>query len=298
MPLSRPQPRKLWRTRGSSPREWPWQKDVNGYPQAGVSGVSNTDIGFVLPTGTYKISYKGTGTVAVSGIGKLTGAWQSVAGEQRAELAITGSPGNFGQFLALSVKNSPGQSVSELRVLYPGFDYGTTEVFLPPFLGLLKPFRALRFMDWENTNGSTMVTWAERPASAHFGQSPNGQPYEHIADLINTTGKDCWLTIPEHVNDDFVHQMAAFLAKALDFGKIAAARAAQGNKAPFQIILEPSNETWNTGFSAYKTYLAAANQDTARYTGVYGGSYGPSWQSSNADLLKVGPALAAWFMLL
>src|SRR5450432_2111502 len=47
------------------------QKDPNGYPVAGVAGTSSTDIGFVLTTGTYKIAYQGTGTLAVSGIGKL-----------------------------------------------------------------------------------------------------------------------------------------------------------------------------------------------------------------------------------
>ena len=35
------------------------QLDANGYPMAGASGKSSTDIGFVLPTGTYNISYKG-----------------------------------------------------------------------------------------------------------------------------------------------------------------------------------------------------------------------------------------------
>jgi hypothetical protein len=32
------------------------QRDANGYPIAGASGTSNTDIGFVLASGTYKIS--------------------------------------------------------------------------------------------------------------------------------------------------------------------------------------------------------------------------------------------------
>ena len=59
------------------------QLDASGYPVAGASGKSSTDIGFVLPTGTYNLSFRGTGTLAVSGIGKLGGAWQTVNGEQR-----------------------------------------------------------------------------------------------------------------------------------------------------------------------------------------------------------------------
>ena len=43
---------------------------------------SSTDIGYLLPTGTYNVSYVGTGTLAVSGIGTLGGAWTT--GERRA----------------------------------------------------------------------------------------------------------------------------------------------------------------------------------------------------------------------
>jgi hypothetical protein len=263
-------------------------KDDNGYPKAGVSGTSSTDLGFVLPSGTYKLSFTGTGKLTVSGIGAVQGAFQTLNGEQRAELKITGSPGNFGQFLTLKVENAAGQSVSEIHLLYPGFEYGSAVTFLPEFVNVLKPFRALRFMDWEATNNNPLTSWAERPAAAHFGQSALGQPYEHLAALVNQTGKDAWITIPEHASDDYVHEFAKFLAQNLDFAKIQAARDAAGFNTPFQLILENSNETWNSGFSAYKTFLAAANANSARYTGTYAGTYGPSWMSGNADLMKVG----------
>ncbi len=263
------------------------QKDENGYPVAGASGTSSTDLGFVLTSGTYKLSYKGTGKLSVSGIAAFVGAFQAVGDEQRAELKITGSPGNFGQFLTLKVENAAGQSVTDIHIRYPGFDYESPDTFLPEFLRLLKPFRALRFMDWEATNNNPLVSWAERPAAAHFGQSGMGQPYEHIVALVNQTGKDAWITIPEHANDDYVTQLAKFLAQGLDFTKIQAARDAAGLSAPFQLILESSNETWNGGFSAYKTFLAAAKMDAARYPGTYAGTYGPDWMSGNADLMRV-----------
>ncbi len=121
-----------------------------------------------------------------------------------------------------------------------------------------------------------------------FGSSPHGQPYEHIVELINETGKDAWINVPEHATDDFVHQLASFLRDNLDFTRIAAARTKAGFTTPFELIVEYSNETWNQGFAAYKTLLDAANAQPARYTGVYTGTYGPSWQSSSADLMKVG----------
>ncbi|HLK35934.1 MAG TPA: hypothetical protein VKU41_04220 [Polyangiaceae bacterium] len=264
------------------------QLDANGYPVAGASGKSSTDIGFVLPSGTYKISYVGTGTLAVSGIGKLGGAWQSAGGEQRNTVVITGTPGSFGNVLTLAITNGAGQSVQQIRVLYPGFDYDTPTTFLPKFIGLLTPFRALRFMDWENTNNSKLTDFASRPNAAHFGHSPNGEPYEHIAELVNETGKDCWITIPEAATDSFVTQFAAFMAANLDMVRIQSARSRAGLASPFQLIVENSNETWNQGFSAYGTFLAAANADGARYTGKYTGTFGPSWMTGNSDLMKVG----------
>jgi hypothetical protein len=265
-------------------------KDANGYPLAGAAGTSSTDIGFVLPSGDYEIAFKGDGTVTASGIASLAGGWTRVGDEQRGTLTITGTPGEFGRFLSLHVENAaaPAAPVHDLRILYPGVDYATTDVFLPEFLRLLAPFRALRFMDWENTNGSTLAKWADRPAATTFGVSPFGQPWERIVELVNLTGKDCWITVPEHADDDFITQLARFLRQTLDFTRIDAARATQGFTTPFRLVLEGSNETWNNGFTAYRTYLDAANADPARYSGDYTGGYGPSWQASSTDLMKVG----------
>ena len=268
------------------------QLDVNGYPVAGASGKSTTDVGFVLPTGTYKISYRGTGTLAVSGIGQLGGNWQAVNGEQRNTVQITGTPGSFGNFLTLTITNGSGQTVQGIHLLYPGFDYDTTVTFLPQFLQLLAPFRAMRFMDWESTNNSKLTNFTDRPNAAHFGQSTFGEPYEHIAELVNETGKDCWITVPELASGAFITQFAQFMAQSLDFARIQVARARAGFTTPFQLIVENSNETWNQGFSAYATFLATANANTARYTGTYSGSYGPSWMTSSANLMKVGQVIA------
>jgi hypothetical protein len=143
-------------------------------------------------------------------------------------------------------------------------------------------------MDWEATNNSKLESWSDRARADVFGSSPNGKPWERIVELVNLTGKDAWITIPEHASDDYVTQLAKFLATNLDFGRIGAARTAQGFSTPFRLYLENSNETWNGGFTAYKTFLAAAQKDAARYEGKYAGSYGPSWMSGNADLMRVG----------
>jgi hypothetical protein len=261
--------------------------DANGYPAAGTSGTSSTDVGYLLPSGTYDISYVGTGTLAVSGIGKLGGAWQTANGEQRNTETVTGTPGSFGNFLTLTVTNGGGQSVTGIHILLPGFDYDTTTIFTPQFLSILAPFRAMRFMGWMATNGSTLANWSDRPASAHFGHSTYGEPYEHIVELANETGKDLWVNIPEHATTAFITSFADFCAANLDYGRIGAARAAAGFTTPFQLIVENSNETWNMSFTAYATFLAAANANPSRYTGTFTGTFGPTWMSGSSDLMKV-----------
>jgi len=259
------------------------QLDANGYPVAGASGQSQTDLGFQLPTGTYDISYVGTGTLTVSGIGALVGSWQSVNGEQRAQIKITGTPGNFGNFLTLNVSNTGSQTVTSIHIYLP-----EKNPFNPAFIAALSPFRAMRFMGWMGTNNSKLTNWSDRPASSHFGASPYGVPYELVAELINQTGKDGWINVPELATSSFISSFASFMAQNLDFSRITAARQAAGFTTPFQLIVENSNETWNMGFSAYATFLAAANANASRYPGTYTGSYGPSWMTGNADLMKVG----------
>jgi hypothetical protein len=60
------------------------------------------------------------------------------------------------------------------------------QLFNPDFVDLLRKFRALRFMDWFHTNGSTLFSWADRPirTQAFFG-SAKGVPIEVALELAN-----------------------------------------------------------------------------------------------------------------
>src|SRR5260370_1394729 len=97
---------------------------------------------------------------------------------------------------------------------------GKNTVVVPQFLNLLAPFRAMRFMGWQSINMSTLTNWADRPIATSFGQSAYGEPYEQIVELVNETGKDCWINVPELATDDFVHNYAKFVATHLDFTRI------------------------------------------------------------------------------
>ncbi|MEZ4450448.1 MAG: hypothetical protein R3B09_13295 [Nannocystaceae bacterium] len=258
---------------------------ADGLPVSGQSGTSLTDVGFLFPTGVYELAWEGDGAVSVGGIGNL----HDVVDEgdlHHGSVDITHTPGEFGKLLSITVNNGPGQSVTALHLYPPGVDDPEAS-FYPPFLASLAPFRALRFMDWEATNNSELVKWADRPTTARFG-AQDGVPYELILELINETGKDAWLTLPERVDDDFIAQMASYFAEGLDFQRIQQARDAAGFTTPFRLYVENSNETWNGGFSAYNTFLTAANADPARYDGVPRDAYGPDWMNQNVNLMKVG----------
>ena len=151
------------------------QTDVSGYPVAGASGTSSTDIGFMLSTGTYKVSYKGTGTLAISGIATLQGSWQTDAasGEHRGSLSITGTYGVYGNFLTLAITNGSGQTVTDIHIYLPGIDYDPPQTFTTQQIAALAPFRAFRFMGWMATNGSTIADWADRTPLTKFGNDPN-----------------------------------------------------------------------------------------------------------------------------
>jgi hypothetical protein len=268
-------------------------KDARGFPVEGASGTSTTDVGFILPSGRYNISYRGEGTVLVAGIGNLASEWESVDGERRNAVNIVGTPGSFGGVLVVAIFNLPGQSVQDLHILCPGFDYATTRIFMPGFLNVLRPFRSMRFMDWMRTGAVAQLSeWSQAPKVAGFGKSVFGESYANIVALVNETGKDVWVNIPPNATDDFVRRFADFLRDGLDFTRIQQERDRQGLSAPFQLMFEYGNEVWDPSSPDYGALLAIARADPQRYDGQYTGSYGPSWMVQIRDLMKVGQAQA------
>jgi hypothetical protein len=207
--------------------------------------------------GTYTVLYDGQGTITYGGpVTKV--ASQSSAG--RDVINIASSPNAV--FLSIT-STTPTNYIRNIRVYMPGgacksdlttyvsdasactahtgsfvafenFPAGT--VWHPAFLASVKGFRTLRFMDWGQTNTSTVANWADRsPATARTWNSATGVPLEMMFDLASKAGTDAWMNIPTYATDDYVHQ----------FGKLAHANLASGSK----LAIEYSNEVWNYGFS-------------------------------------------------
>jgi hypothetical protein len=108
-------------------------------------------------------------------------------------------------------------------------------VFHPLYLERLKAFRIIRFMDWQKTNNSPLLTWSQRPKPDDIRYSTDvGVPPEVMIDLANASGADPWFCMPHQADDDFVRS----------FGKLARERL----DPRLTVYLEYSNEVWNWGF--------------------------------------------------
>jgi hypothetical protein len=113
------------------------------------------------------------------------------------------------------------------------------------FLNQLRQFSAIRFMDWQQTNGNPLINWADRKKKNYYTQAAyeengfqtSGVAYEYIIELKNILKKDIWICIPHQASPDFVTQMATLFKNGLLFNQ--------------NIYLEYSNEVWNPIFPQY-----------------------------------------------
>lgn len=119
--------------------------------------------------------------------------------------------------------------------------------FHPRFLANIKPFTQIRSMEFQNTNESLLSDWANRTLPAHrrwtaHGNS-DGVPIETIVQLANTLGADLWLNIPSRATDELVRQMATLVKSQLE--------------ADRKLVVEYSNEAWNTAFGTNGNWIEA-----------------------------------------
>jgi hypothetical protein len=132
------------------------------------------------------------------------------------------------------------------------------QLFNPAFLKLIQNFRALRFMDWFQTNGSTLSSWTDRPIPTYaFFGTPKGVPMEIALRLANEISADAWMNVPVMADDHYITQMATLVRHQL--GKTQ------------KIYVELSNEVWNQSFSQYHY---AMSQGQALWPGLAPGGGG------------------------
>jgi hypothetical protein len=232
------------------------QLDANGYPttlsassadphapqlftHVGVillNNLPNSNFGSGPPyrAGNYVVLYDGQGTLVYTLDAHLV---SSSPGRDVINVATPTYGGGIGitigatdpQHIGNYIRNIRVVKAEEERLLDAGY------IFRPGFLSLLQNFRALRFMDWLDTNNSTLSSWSSRPTLDSASWGTGGVPIEVAADLCNAVGADCWLNVPHMADNNYMTQMATLVHQTLGSTQ--------------KVYIEFSNEVWNYVFS-------------------------------------------------
>jgi hypothetical protein len=205
-------------------------RDENGWPldiPYATSDGQRTKVRFLINN-----YYQGRYRVLFDGTGRLSGAVTDDNGNYYVDLDGTG-----GHVWINIDESASGNHIRNMRILpeeyaggqpYPTFDSRYVEG--------LRPFHALRFMDWFETNDSEQVHWAGRVSRNHYTQGGKGGiAYEFAIELVNELDADAWVCVPHMASDDYIRNMARLFRDNLEPGR--------------KIYLEYSNEIWNWMFS-------------------------------------------------
>jgi len=214
------------------------------------------------PAGRYIVLYDGQGTLSY-------GSDAALVRRSPGRDIINVTPSNHGIDLRI-VATDPhhtGNYLRNIKVVTAANEAAARagQIFNPVFLELIQNFRALRFMDWFQTNGSILSSWTDRPIPtyAFFGTS-KGVPIEIAVQLANAVSADAWMNVPVMADDNYISQMATLVHSQVG--------------ASQKIYVELSNEVWNFSFSQAK-YAVSQGQALwpTRSSGNEGYEYNREW---------------------
>jgi hypothetical protein len=230
---------KASRTWISQQRGQPWGKgpplelDDHGWVKSLKDGqfaetVVFTDFGDRFPAGTYTCLYEGEGDVDLTGDARVTN-------REPGKLQVEIQPKNGSAFLRIT-RTDPNNYVRNIRLIMPGHEKTCdSQPFYPEFLKRWSAFKVIRFMDWQETNGSELRDWSERPTPADQTQARQGVSLEFMIQLCNTLDADPWFCLPHLASDEYVREFAAQVLRDL--------------KPSLKVYVEYSNECWNGQFA-------------------------------------------------
>ncbi|MGB3402700.1 MAG: cellulose-binding protein [Microcoleaceae cyanobacterium] len=219
--------------------EWGWVKslpdpeDSPEYTQVVTLMYRGVD---PYPGGTYIVLYDGVGTLEYDFDADKD---QTASTPGRDVLQV--DPSDRGILLKITETdpNKTGNYIRNIRVIPAEYEQNYQSVlFNPTFIEKTKPYQALRFMDWMQTNHSKQSKWENRPkiqkASYSYG---GGVPIEIMVELSNRLQVDPWFNMPHKATDEYMRNFAELIKETLDPNLIA--------------YVEYSNEVWNPQFEQF-----------------------------------------------
>jgi hypothetical protein len=229
--------------------------DANGWPTEVPQGADS--IGTVILTelpagmtqaaGRYRVTWSGDGALEIG-----LGARDVTYGRNEAWFSYVPDGQNL---VSVNIRaTDPSNPIRTIEVVHErhiaAFD--AAAVFTPAWLEIIQNAHALRFMDWMDTNNSTISTPQDAPdvADASWSNS-GGVPLEIMIRLANETQTDPWFTLPHRATDAYMRDFVAEVRADLDPGL-----------TPY---FEFSNEVWNWQFNQAQEAHA---EGQARFDGV------------------------------
>jgi hypothetical protein len=219
------------------------------------------------PTGTYSLSWDGTGSISMPGLG--TAVVTTVDGVEHHVVPVSFTQNRAAESWTYVTATVP---VTNIHMTVPSTNQVSGSVFTKDFLAKIQPYSNFRFMDALQTNGNPTVSWSQRtlPTAGSRSGTMQGMAYEDIVELANETGRDVWINVPTRSTDDYVCRMARLFlygeSGSDDNGSncsLTAASAATsgevGINSKSKIHLEYSNETWNWAFQQTNDLYCMAN---------------------------------------
>ena len=160
--------------------------------------------GSAVRTGTYVLDWAGEGTVD---LGLIPASAIIARGDHKITFRITG-PDPLTVQIAQTDPNRTGDYIRDIR-LYHTDDAALLQegqMFTPEFLEKMQDFRVLRFMDWMETNNST-VDGPEDLRPGDYARETGGDAEHHgvsvetMVALANQVRTDPWFNIPHLASD-------------------------------------------------------------------------------------------------
>lgn len=208
--------------------------------------------------GRYRVTWEGRGEIEIG-----LAAYDVTYGENEAWFSY--APDGRGLVTIDILSTDPannGNHIRDISVVHQqhtaAFDAGA--MFNPKWLDIIDDAHALRFMDWMNTNNSTIVSPRDMPQSDDASWVRDGAPLDVMIRLANETHSDPWFTLPHLATPQYIRAFVSEVRNTLDAGL-----------TPY---FEFSNEVWNWQFEQAR---AADAEGQARFPGV-----GTAWVQNYA----------------
>ena len=210
-----------------------------------------TNVGCCYPTGTYTLTFDGSGTVEIyDGVDPV---------ESFSQYGGLGTPNNVtiskvttqGIIIGIAASN-PTDYVRNIRLVMPGYQNTyETQPFYPPYLAELQPFSRIRFVQWQGINSPTQevgLTWSQETPVTYMSQAAStGVNVAYMVDLCNELNKDMWVNMPVGSDSTYDANFATYVLDNL--------------KPGLKVYVEYGNEVWNA-YSYPHEWQYVANYET------------------------------------